>query len=91
MLNEEGKVTVYAESLALNSYDNCEVWSYLPLATVCTIANLGENDLQIKVKSWSQNGSTCISLVTVLDGAPIKPEKQKEIKQSLKGENRTIR
>ena len=89
MLNEEGKVTVYAESLALNSYDNCEVWSYLPIATVYTIANLGENDLQIKVKDWSQNGSTCISLVTVLDGAPIKPEKQKEIKQSLKGENRT--
>jgi hypothetical protein len=64
-LGLNGKVTVYGAELAANSFDNCSVWSYSPIAKVYTSANLGQNNLTILVKDWSGNGATCVSVVTV--------------------------
>jgi len=65
-LNPFGKVTVYGEDLAFNSFDNCSVWSYSPIAKVYTIFNLGANNLTVTVKDWSGNAATCVSVVTVV-------------------------
>jgi hypothetical protein len=65
-LGANGNVTVYTEALALESYDNCSVWSYSPAAKVYTTTNLGNNNLIVKVKDWSGNAATCFSTVTVL-------------------------
>ncbi len=64
-LGSNGKVTVYPADLAANSFDNCSVTSYSPVAKIYTTANLGNNNLSITVKDWSNNGATCISVVTV--------------------------
>ncbi|MFN0214220.1 MAG: HYR domain-containing protein [Saprospiraceae bacterium] len=66
VLGPNGKVTVYGEDLAFNSFDNCSVWSYSPIAKVYTTANLGANNLTVTVKDWSGNASTCVSVVTVI-------------------------
>lgn len=65
-LGSNGKVTVQTAPLAANSYDNCSVWSYLPVAKVYTTFNLGVNSLTITVKDWSGNSDVCVSQVTVL-------------------------
>ena len=65
-LDPFGKVTVYGEDLAFNSFDNCSVWSYSPIAKVYTISNLGANNLTVTVKDWSGNAATCVSVVTVV-------------------------
>jgi len=70
-LKSNGRATVYSEDLALESFDNCSVWSYSPLAKVYTVANLGFNNLTITVKDWSGNASTCISVVQVLPFNPL--------------------
>ncbi|MBN8679503.1 MAG: HYR domain-containing protein [Chitinophagales bacterium] len=64
-LNANGIATVYGSDLALESTDNCSVWSYSPIAKVYTAANIGQNNLTITVKDWSNNASTCVSVVTV--------------------------
>ncbi|MEI6411758.1 MAG: HYR domain-containing protein, partial [Bacteroidota bacterium] len=65
-LNAAGKVTVYGANLANNSFDNCSVYSYTPIAKIYTTANLGPNNLTITVKDWSGNPATCVSVVTVM-------------------------
>ncbi len=65
-LGVNGMVTVYPANLAADSYDNCSVWSYSPVAKVYTSANLGNNNLSITAKDWSNNGATCVSVVQVL-------------------------
>lgn len=67
-LGANGSVAVYSEDLTENSYDNCSVWSYSPAVKVYTTANIGNNNLSITVKDFSGNGSTCVSVVTVLPG-----------------------
>ena len=64
-LGANGTVTVFGDQLAGDSYDNCSVWSYSPVAKVYTAANMGLNNLTITVKDWSGNGSTCVSVVRV--------------------------
>ena len=64
-LSASGKAVVYGSDLADNSYDNCSVYSYSPVAKVYTTANLGNNNLTITVKDFSGNASTCVSVVTV--------------------------
>jgi len=71
-LGPNGTATVYSSNLALDSYDNCSVWSYAPIAKVYTTANLGNNNLTITVKDWSANGSTCVSVVQVLPFSGLK-------------------
>ena len=65
-LGANGMATVYSANLAADSYDNCSVWSYAPVAKVYTSANIGNNNLTITAKDWSNNGSTCVSVVQVL-------------------------
>jgi hypothetical protein len=65
-LSSSGTATVYGATLAANSTDNCSVGTYSPVAKVYTAANLGNNNLVITVKDWSNNASTCTSVVTVL-------------------------
>jgi hypothetical protein len=65
-LGANGTVTVHGAALAGESYDNCSVWSYAPVSRVYTAANIGTNNLIIKVRDWSQNAATCVSVVTVL-------------------------
>ena len=65
-LSALGKVTVSPSILASESFDNCSVWSYSPVAKVYTTANIGVNYLTITVKDWSNNAATCVSEVTVL-------------------------
>jgi len=65
-LGPNGYVLVYPADLAYNSFDNCSVWSYSPTSKVYTTANIGNNNLTITVKDWSNNGSTCVSVVTVV-------------------------
>ncbi len=65
-LGSNGRVTVYGANLADNSFDNCSVWSYSPLARLYSTANIGNNNLTITVKDWSGNAATCVSVVTVL-------------------------
>ena len=65
-LGPTGRVTVYGANLASNSFDNCSVWSYTPIAKNYTTANIGANNLTITVKDWSGNASTCVSVVTVV-------------------------
>ncbi len=64
-LSASGYAVVYGEDLAVQSTDNCSVWSYSPVAKVYTAANLGNNNLTITVKDWSGNSTTCVSIVTV--------------------------
>jgi len=64
-LGPNGTVAVYSAQLAVNSTDNCSVWSYSPTVKVYTAANLGPNNLTITVKDFSGNASTCVSVVTV--------------------------
>ena len=64
-LSATGKAVVYGSDLADDSYDNCSVYSYSPVAKVYTTANLGDNNLTITVKDFSGNPSTCVSVVTV--------------------------
>ena len=64
-LSASGKAVVYCSDLADDSYDNCSVYSYSPVAKVYTTANLGANNLMITVKDFSGNPSTCVSVVTV--------------------------
>ncbi len=64
-LDANGKAIVYGADLAIESTDNCSVWSYTPIAKVYTAANLGNNNLTISVKDWSGNSTTCVSIVTV--------------------------
>lgn len=66
MLDENGTVTVYPADLAADSYDNCAVWSYSPVAKVYSAAHVGANQLLIQVKDWSGNAQICWSVVTVL-------------------------
>ena len=65
-LGYNGKVTVYGQALASESFDNCSVWSYSPIAKLYTTANIGNNNLLITVKDWSGNAATCTSVVTVV-------------------------
>ncbi|MBN8684899.1 MAG: HYR domain-containing protein [Chitinophagales bacterium] len=65
-LGPNGKVTVYPAELAQDSYDNCAVWSFSPVAKIYTTANLGQNNLSITVRDLSGNAATCVSVVTVL-------------------------
>ena len=65
-IGSDGRATVYGEDLAFNSFDNCSVWSFSPIAKVYTTANLGANNLTVTVKDWSGNASTCVSVVTVV-------------------------
>ncbi len=65
-LGSNGQVVVYGDDLAYNSFDNCSVWSYSPIAKLYKTANIGNNNLTITVKDWSGNASTCVSVVTVL-------------------------
>jgi len=65
-LGSNGVVVVYGADLASYSYDNCSVNSYSPIAKVYTAANMGANNLSIAVKDWSNNSSTCVSVVTVV-------------------------
>jgi hypothetical protein len=72
-LEANGKATVYGATLAADSYDNCAVWSYSPVAKVYTAANLGDNNLTITVKDWSGNVASCVSVVTVLPHSGSRP------------------
>lgn len=65
-LGANGMAVVYPANLAGDSYDNCSVWSYSPTAKVYTTANLGNNNLNITVKDFSNNAATCTAVVTVL-------------------------
>jgi hypothetical protein len=65
-LGANGRATVYGEDLAFNSFDNCSVWSFSPVARIYTAANLGANNLTVTVSDWSGNTSTCVSVVTVI-------------------------
>lgn len=65
-LGPNGYVTVYGSDLAFESTDNCSVTSYSPIAKVYTAANLGNNNLTVTVKDFSNNAATCVSVVTVL-------------------------
>ena len=58
-----GSVTVYGSVLAHNSYDNCSVTTYLPVAKTYTTP--GVFNLPITVKDWSGNSASCTSVVTV--------------------------
>jgi len=64
-LGPNGFAVVYSADLASNSFDNCSVWSYAPVAKVYTKFNLGDNNLTITVRDWSGNAATCVSVVTV--------------------------
>jgi hypothetical protein len=64
-LNALGRATVYGAELAGESYDNCSVWSYSPVAKVYNTSNIGVNNLTITVRDWSNNAATCVSVVTV--------------------------
>ena len=75
-LSALGKVTVSPSILASESFDNCSVWSYSPVAKVYTTANIGVNYLTITVKDWSNNAATCVSEVTVLPYTPPGPSGQ---------------
>jgi hypothetical protein len=78
-LGPNGTATVYSANLAADSYDNCSVWSYAPVAKVYTTANLGNNNLTITVKDWSANGSNCVSVVQVLPFSGLKsPDSDRE-------------
>jgi hypothetical protein len=79
-LGSTGKVTVYGATLAAGSTDNCSVWSYSPAAKVYTTANLGENYLNITVKDYSNNASSCTSVVTVLQFGSIQSEDENDLK-----------
>jgi hypothetical protein len=65
-LNASGNAAVYGADLAVESVDNCSVWSYSPIAKVYKSSNIGTNNLSITVKDWSGNAATCVSVVTVL-------------------------
>ncbi|MBK8557233.1 MAG: HYR domain-containing protein [Lewinellaceae bacterium] len=65
VLGPSGTVTVFSAQLAVGSTDNCAVWTYTPVAKTYTAANLGPNNLLITVKDYSNNSSTCTSVVTV--------------------------
>ena len=65
-LGPNGFAVVYSADLAFNSFDNCSVWSYAPVAKVYTKFNLGDNNLTITVKDWSGNAATCVSVVTIV-------------------------
>jgi hypothetical protein len=64
-LGSNGLAVVYPAQLAAGSTDNCGVWSYSPTAKVYNNSNIGQNNLTITVRDWSQNASTCVSVVTV--------------------------
>jgi hypothetical protein len=66
MLGSNGVGVLYGAYVADQSYDNCAVWSYSPVAKVYTTANLGNNNLAITVKDFSNNAATCVSVVTVV-------------------------
>jgi hypothetical protein len=65
-LGPSGYAVVYCDDLTPNSTDNCAVWSCSPTAKVYTTANLGNNNLTVTVKDYSNNSSTCVSVVTVV-------------------------
>jgi len=69
-LGPSGFATVQSMALAINSFDNCSVTSYSPVAKTYTAANLGANDLVITVKDFSGNAASCTSVVTVLPNGP---------------------
>ncbi len=69
-LGPNGLVTVIPANLAVNSFDNCSVTSFAPVAKVYTAANLGDNNLVITVGDFSGNTATCTSIVTVLPNGP---------------------
>ncbi|MEI6410899.1 MAG: T9SS type A sorting domain-containing protein [Bacteroidota bacterium] len=64
-LNAQGTATVYGANLAGNSFDNCAVWSFTPVAKNYTTANIGTNNLSITVKDFSGNGATCVSQIVI--------------------------
>jgi len=64
-LGANGTVAVYPADLAADSFDNCSVWSYSPIAKVYTTAKLGNKNLTNTVKDWSGNAATCVSVVMV--------------------------
>ncbi|MCC7505904.1 MAG: T9SS type A sorting domain-containing protein, partial [Saprospiraceae bacterium] len=65
-LQANGIAVVQTAPLAINSTDNCSVWTYSPVAKAYNSSNLGVNNLTITVKDFSNNASTCVSQVTVL-------------------------
>jgi len=65
-LGANGTVAVYSATLAANSVDNCAVWTYSPAVRVYTTANLGQNNLTITVRDYSNNAASCVSVVTVM-------------------------
>lgn len=67
-LNENGQAVVYGADLANQSFDNCSVEVYSPIAKLYTTKEIGQNSLTITVKDGSNNTSTCVSTVTVLPG-----------------------
>jgi HYR domain/Secretion system C-terminal sorting domain len=69
-LGSNGSVTVYPAMLADSSFDNCSIWTFAPVARTYTSANIGANNLLITVKDWSNNASTCTSVVTVVSNGP---------------------
>jgi hypothetical protein len=63
-------VSVFSSMLADSSADNCAVWSFTPAVKVYSAANIGQNNLIITVKDWSDNAASCTAVVTVLDNNP---------------------
>jgi hypothetical protein len=70
-LGPNNMVSVLSADLTYGSSDNCAVWSYSPTAKTFTAANIGQNNLTITVKDFSNNGTNCVSVVTVLPPANI--------------------
>lgn len=77
-LSANGTVSVTGASLASNSYDNCAVWSFTPVAKVYTTANIGVNNLPITVKDFSGNSATCTAVVTVEPFSVAQPVEQRD-------------
>jgi hypothetical protein len=64
-IGSNGYAIVYGADLAFGSFDNCVVTSYSPVAKVYTTPNT--YNLTITVKDLSNNSSTCVSVVTVVN------------------------
>ncbi|HAD14288.1 MAG TPA: hypothetical protein DCF33_17850, partial [Saprospirales bacterium] len=64
-IGSNGYAIVYGADLAFSSFDNCAVTSYSPAAKVYTTPNT--YNLTITVRDLSNNSSTCVSVVTVVN------------------------
>lgn len=80
-LGADGTATVYGEELALNSFDNCSVWSYAPVAKVFTRA--GVYELPVQVSDWSGNTAACVATVQVLPAVNGRSEEKPAMEKNV--------